>query len=282
MAARLRSWAHWHGRVAALLAASGCLSSGSGSGGCDPNDALGQGSFSYVCPAPDPADPSTPTPDALCASDALASLGGSLPDVAVGAPFSLQFNGSSGQAPQPAVASLAQSAPGGWSLTQPGWLGFVVWSGSDVIDFTHVHAQAIASVRLEPPLPDTPVAVGFVADLAVTPLGADGGVLGGAIACTFSTSDPSVLSATGRLGRVVTVTALAAGDATVAASCMGAAAQISVQVSGAPGLDADAAAAGATDADAGEGADASADAGADAGTDDEDAGADADAQPGGG
>jgi hypothetical protein len=274
MAARLRSWTHRHGRIAALLAASGCLSSGSGSGGCNPNDALGQGSFSYVCPAPDPADPSTPNPDALCASGALASLGGSLPDVAVGAPFSLQFNGSSGQAPQPAVASLAQSAPEGWSLTQPGWLGFVVWSGSDVVDFTHVHAQAIASVRIEPPLPDTPVAVGFVADLAVTPLGADGSVLGGAVACTFSTSDPSVLSATGRSGRVVTVTALAAGEATVAASCMGAVAQTSVQVSGSPdGLD-------ANDADADAGADLDADAGA--GADDADASADADAQPEGG
>ncbi|HTB72113.1 MAG TPA: hypothetical protein VK762_02660 [Polyangiaceae bacterium] len=259
MAARLRSWTHRHLRAAALLFAAGCLSTGSGSGGCDQNDALGQGSFSYACPAPAAADPSTPSPDALCASDALVSLGGSLPDVAVGAPFSLQFGGASGQAPQPAVPSLAQSAPGGWSLTQPGWLGFVVWSGSDVVDFTHVHAQAIASVHLGPALPATSVPVGFVADLAVTPLGADGTVLGGAVSCTFSTSDPTVLSAQSRSGRVVAITALAAGDATVAASCSGASAQVSVRVSSSPD---------------GRGAD---EAGADAGTDaDEKADSDAD------
>jgi hypothetical protein len=262
MAARLRSWTHRHLRAAALLFASGCLSTGSGSGGCDQNDALGQGSFSYACPAPAPADPSTPSPDALCASDALVSLAGSLPDVAVGAPFSLQF-GASGQAPQPAVPSLAQSAPGGWSLTQPGWLGFVVWSGSDVVDFTHVHAQAIASVRLGPALPATSVPVGFVTDLAVTPLGADGTVLGGAVSCTFSTSDPTVLSAQSRSGRVVAITALAAGDATVAAVCSGTSAQMSVRVSSPDGRGADEAGADggagpgvATDAGAGAGADA--------------------------
>jgi hypothetical protein len=263
MAARLRSWTHRHLRAAALLFASGCLSTGSGSGGCDQNDALGQGSFSYACPAPAPADPSTPSPDALCASDALVSLAGSLPDVAVGAPFSLQFGGASGQAPQPAVPSLAQSAPGGWSLTQPGWLGFVVWSGSDVVDFTHVHAQAIASVRLGPALPATSVPVGFVTDLAVTPLGADGTVLGGAVSCTFSTSDPTVLSAQSRSGRVVAITALAAGDATVAAVCSGTSAQMSVRVSSPDGRGADEAGADggagpgvATDAGAGAGADA--------------------------
>ena len=113
--------------------------------------------------------------------------------------------------------------------------------------------------------PATSVPVGSVADLAVTPLGADGTVLGGAVACTFSTSDPTVLSAQSRSGRVVAITALAAGDATVAASCSGAAAQVSVRVSSSPeGLvtgDADA------DAGAGEGADASGDADADSGAD---------------
>jgi hypothetical protein len=275
MTARLRSWTHRHERVALLLVACGCLSTGGG-GGCGANAALGQGTFSYACPGPDPANPSTPNPDAICASTAFATLG-SLPDVAVGAPFSLQFSPSSGEAPRPAIASLAVSTPDGWSLTQPGWLGFLAWSGSDVVDFTHVHAQAIASLRLEPDLTTTPVATGFVADLSVTPLGGDGGVLGGAIACSFTTSDPKVLSVKSLSGRAARVGAVAAGEATIAASCMGAATQITVQVA----VPVDGSGAAADDAGGDASEDQSAEAGADANASGN-AGADVDAEAGGG
>jgi hypothetical protein len=283
MTARPRSSTHRRGRVALLLLASGCLSARTG-GGCAREEALGQGTFSYACPAPDP-EPSTPSADAFCASTGSAASG-SIPDVAVGAPFRLQFSPSSGDAPRPAVEGLAVSSPAGWSLTQPGWLGFVAWSGSDVVDFTHVHAQAIASLRLAPDLTSTPVTPGFVADLSVAPLGADGAILGGAIGCTFVSSDRTVLSATSLSGRVARVVALAAGDATVAATCAGAATQITLRVS--PSADASAVAPdGGSDAageeDAGPDVTAVADAGAgeDAAGSDE-AGAGDGAEPGGG
>jgi hypothetical protein len=177
------------------------------------------------------------------------------------------------------------SSPDGWSVTQAGWLGFLAWSGSDVVDFTHVHAQAIASLRLEPDLTATPVATRFTADLSVTPLEGDGGVLGGAITCTFATSDPKVLAVTSLSGRVAHVVALSAGQATIAAACMGAATQITVQVSGSADAAApeDAARDGeASDdqsAEVGVGADL--DGGAEA-SDGGDAVADADAEAGGG
>jgi hypothetical protein len=205
--------------------------------------------------------------------------------VAVGAPFSLQFSPSTGETPRPAVPSLAIASPDGWSLTQPGWLGFLAWSGSDVVDFTHVHAQAIVSLRLEPDLTTTPVATRFAADLSVTPLGGDGGVLGGAITCTFTTSDPKVLSVRSLSGRVVHVDALATGQVTIAATCMGAATQITLQVSGAADGTAPEDAAGDGDTSDAEGAEAGEDADLDGGAETSESGnaiADADAEPGGG
>ena len=283
MTARLRSWTHRHGHVALLLVGSGCLSTGGG-GGCLHEEGLGQGTFSYACPGPDTVNPATPSPDAFCASTALASLG-SIPDVAVGAPFSLQFSPSSGEAPRPAVSSLAVSTPDGWSLTQPGWLGFLAWSGSDVVDFTHVHAQAITSLRIEPDLTTTPVTTAFAADLSVTPLGADGGVLGGAIRCTFTTSDPRVLSVKSLSGRVARVEALATGQATIAAACLGAATQITLQVSGSADATAVEDTAGGGDASEDQSVDQIADADLDAGAEASETGNDgpeADAGPGGG
>jgi hypothetical protein len=210
---------------------------------------------------------------------------GSLPDVAVGAPFSLQFSPSTGEAPRPAVPSFAVSSPDGWSVTQPGWLGFLAWSGSDVVDFTHVHAQAIASLRLEPDLTLTPVTTHFAADLSVTPLDGDGGVLGGAITCTFTTSDPKVLAVESVSGRVAHVVALTAGQATMAAACMGAATQITVQVSGSADGTAPEDATEDGEASDDQSAEAAADAGLDGGAEASESGdaiADADAEPGGG
>ena len=145
-----------------------------------------------------------------------------------------------------------------------------------MVDFTHVRGEAIATIRLDPDLTPAPLAVGVEASLAATPLDAEGAVLGGAITCTFTTSDPNVLSARERSGRVVAVTAQAPGDATVAASCMGTQAQVTVRVT-ASGADAGAGAGAGADAGAGAGAGADAGAGAGAGVD-----ADTGGGPGGG
>jgi hypothetical protein len=281
MTPRLRSWTRRHGRIALLLLASGCLSSSSGSGGCTGNAALGQGTFSYACPSADPAGPTVPNADAFCASGTDAG-NLPLPDVAVGAPFSLRFDQVTGDGPQPAVASLAQSTPQGWSLTQPGWLGFIEWSGADVVDFTHIHAQAIASIRLEPDLTAAPLPIGSIASMAATPLGAGGVVLGGQITCTFTSSAPEVLSARSESGRVARLAALAVGAVTLTASCVAVQTQVTLQVTAElgpigtgsdAGAAADAGAGAAADAGAGAGAGAAADAGA---------GADPDAAPEGG
>ena len=215
MTARLRSWTRQHVSNALLLVASGLAIAAAG---CGENEGLGRGTFSYVCPAADPADPSAPSPDAACGSST-ASLA-NLPEVAVAAPFSLQYSQSTTGPPRPAVASLATSTAQGWSFTQPGWLGFVAWSGSDVVDFTHVHAEPIASLRLEPAV-NAPLSVGTAVHIAATPLDARGAVLGGAIACTFTASGTGVVSiqSSGRAARVVP---LAAGEATLAAACAGA------------------------------------------------------------
>ena len=90
--------------------------------------------------------------------------------------------------------------------------------------------------------------------VAVSPLADDKTVLGGAIACSFASSDPSVVSVSNPGGRVAQLAALAPGDATVTVSCMGAETSASVHV---PGLGA------ALDAAADDGPDVPDDAAAD-------------------
>ena len=228
------SWARLYG-PAALLVASGCLGS-SGGGGCDGphNGALDQGDFTYVCPTP--SDPSLPNPDASCGRQG-GSSSTTMPTVAVGAPFRLEFNGASGAAPQPAVASLAQSSPEGWALLQPGWLGFIEWSGADVLDFTHVAAAGIAAIQFEPV---APITVGDDVTVAVDPLDASGSILGGLITCTFTSSDASVLSVSPTGNRVARIAAVMAGDATLSASCMGVESQLALHVSGSGSVPGDA------------------------------------------
>jgi hypothetical protein len=219
MMARLRSSPRRRG---ALLAAFASLSA------CGQNEGPGKGAFSYVCPAPDPADPAAPSLDAACGPDG-ASLA-SLPEVAVSAPFSLRYSETTTGPPRPAVASRATSTSQGWSLIQPGWLGFIAWSGSDVVDFTHVHAEAIATLRLEPDL-TAPLSMGTAIDVAATPLDAAGAVLGGEIPCTFVSSNPAVLSVAGT-GRVARAVAQVTGEATLSAECLGIGAQVTVPVVG--------------------------------------------------
>jgi hypothetical protein len=223
-------WVRRHARVGALLAATGCLSSG-GSGACSPvtNGGLGQASFTYVCPTG--GGPHAPGPDAWCDSTADRSA---IPDVAIGAPFRLAVDRDSTGGPQPAVPGLAQSTPQGWALAQEGWLGFLAWSGPDVIDFTHVRGEPVASLVWDDAEDATPTSLAVSSSpvlLSVSPMDANGATLGGALACTFSVSDPSVLAVTGT-GRVASVLGLASGDATLTAACGGVEARTSIHVGG--------------------------------------------------
>jgi hypothetical protein len=128
------------------------------------------------------------------------------------------------------VASLAVASPSGWATTQPGWLGFIAWSGSDVLDFTHVHAESIASVRLDPAV-TMPLVTGSITFVAATPLDQSGAVLGGALPCTFSDSNsaPLLLGGTGRVARLL---ARASGETMLSVDCLGAKAQVAIQVVG--------------------------------------------------
>jgi hypothetical protein len=196
-------------RAGVVLVASACSTPSTGNG------ALGSAGFSYDCAA-DSAAPDRPELDAWCASPHDASA---IPEVAVGAPFELRVADSGGTTLQPAVPSLATASPGGWTLTQAGWLGFLLWSGSDVLDFTHVHGEAVASLSWQAPPPLT-LDAGASTTLSVVPRGADGGVLAGELPCDFASTDPSALAVTDH-GRIATLTASASGKATITASCAG-------------------------------------------------------------
>ena len=222
-----RTWAHPRTRFAVLAVASACDSSG-GAGSCDPqtNGALNQGRFSYVCPARAPAEPG---PDAFCDSTDVSTA---IPEVAVGSSFALSIDTSSASQPRPAVAALAVPSGPGWSLPQPGWIGFIAWAGDDVFDFTHVHGRPIATLALEPdPSTMSLLAGADPVSVAVVPHADDGTVLAGAIGCTFAVSAPGVLSVTGSGGRVALLRALAGGDASLTATCQGVEVQAGVHVS---------------------------------------------------
>jgi hypothetical protein len=183
------------------------------------NGDFGKRTFTYVCPAVDAVvNPTVPGPDAYC--DAHPD-GASIPAVAVGAPFRLSFNATS-VALQPAVAALAETGPQGWSLGQTGWLGFVAWSGSDVVDYTHVRARAVASIAWETDPAGLDLAPGASAvTVAAIPKADDGSTLGGALACTFSASDLAVVAVTVNGGRTAQIAAVGPGDSALTASCSG-------------------------------------------------------------
>src|ERR1019366_4888954 len=245
------AWGRRRWRVAVLLVATGCMSTG-GSGSCDPSaigeaggprrggvsfvcggggagttppapGALGRGRFYYVCGGVD-ADTSHPDPDAWCDTAVDRTI---VPDVAVAAPFRIAIDQDSSGGPQPAVPALAQSTPQGWALVQAGWLGFIASSGADVIDFFHVRAQPVASLAYQEPGPK--VVDGTPTLFAVVPRDGTGATLGGAIACVFSASDPAVLAVTST-GRVASAVGLATGDVTLTASCAGQHVQTSLHV----------------------------------------------------
>ncbi|HEX4445165.1 MAG TPA: hypothetical protein VH044_00455 [Polyangiaceae bacterium] len=186
-----------------------------GGGGGD-NGGLGKGTFAYVCP---PGVAGVPRPDAHCE----ANPGGAvIPDVAIGAPFGLSYDVPS-VALRPAVSALVAPGPGGWALNQSGWVGFVAWSGSDVADYTHVRGRAIAKLVWETDPASLSLDAGDATPVNVAAIGEadDGTTLGGAIGCTFSTSDEGVLGVTADGGRTAQIEPLAAGEATLTATCAG-------------------------------------------------------------
>jgi hypothetical protein len=215
-----------YARFGLLLGAAACSSGATGT--CNPvgaNGSLGRTSFTYTCDE-NGSNPSSPGLDAWCATS---NDRATIPDVAVGAPFRLAVLADSSGGPQPAVAALAQATAQGWSLAQAGWLGFIAWSGPDVIDFTHVRARAVASLAWQSLPPTRIVVISEPTVLAVVPLDDSGATLGGALGCTFSVSDASVLSVTGT-GRVASIFGRGDGDATVTASCAGRELQATVHV----------------------------------------------------
>ena len=195
----------------ALAVLGSCASSASGE--------LGEGTFAYECPA---ATPGAPSPDAYCDANPAATA---IPEVATGAGFRLSFSQSASV--QPAAPSLATMGPQGWAIADPGWLGFVAWSGEVADDYTHVHAQSVASLVWQADPSAEALAIGVPVTVAVVPRAADGSTLGGVVACAFTSSDPA-LSVTSGGARFAQLTAVAAGAATVTARCGGAIGNVSV------------------------------------------------------
>jgi hypothetical protein len=232
-------------------------------------------SFQYVCPTPEsdaglPLDASAldylvPGSDPACALGIYLAVEG-IPTVAVGEPFQLEYDEAEwgdAAAPmlpvEPAVATLARSSEAGVALLQPGYLAFFARQGSQVFDVTHVLARAATSLGLLSGLPGGPslgvlpdagvityqATVGSSAQLLAYPQADDGTLLGGAVTCTFASSDPQVLAVQAE-GVVAHLAPLAAGEATLTAACGGMQAMAVVSVTG-TAANVDAAAADARD-----------------------------------
>ena len=168
-----------------------------------------------------------------------AGVGSSLRPVAVGEPFRLEYADYAqllvdAAAPivEPAVPRLAQVTPQGWTLPEAGYLGFIAWQGAQAVDFTHIQARTVVGLGLvadsigsivASPWQDAQVktvagVAGVPMKVAAFPVSDDGTALAGAVACTFVSSD-SALLAVDAAGIVAEVTPLAAGNATLTATC---------------------------------------------------------------
>lgn len=245
----------------------GCFSSGGGS--CDasydtPNSGLGKGTFFVVCASR--TTPDGPTPDAWCDTDASEAYGASLPKVMTNASVVLMYKqvATSDETanvltPSPAVASLAtgsSASPPSWTFGTPGYVGFLVSPVNDtrVLDFAHVLSVPAARLEFDTkdslPAQDTLYAQAPVL-FTMSPYAKNGDLLAGTLDCSFTVSDPQVLSATSSSGRASYVTFLKPGSATLTASCNGV--QASLALTGIPqGAEVDAGSDGATaDAEAG-------------------------------
>jgi len=175
-------------------------------------------------------------------------FGYALPTVAVGAPFELGYaspEDASGAVltPQPAAGAFVRSTPQGFSAELAS-TGFVVWQGSEVLDFTNVTARPLALLGFLDPSA-VPMAMaqdagpvryqataGVPATLIVLPEASDGTTLAGSMECAFASSDPERLWIAGQ-GIVAHLAPLADGTVTVTATCMGIRAQVEVDITAA-------------------------------------------------
>jgi hypothetical protein len=158
--------------------------------------------------------------------------------MAVGAPFRLEYvsledASAPPQAVVPAVPTLTELDPDGYRL-HLAQTSFVVWQGPQMLDSVDITARPALSLGLFRPedvdaaagLADASAywsyegAVGVAMTVIAYPRSADGVPLGGSMNCTFTSSDPDLLTVTGQ-GIVAQVTPTAVGETTLTASCMG-------------------------------------------------------------
>jgi hypothetical protein len=158
--------------------------------------------------------------------------------IAVGAPFRLEYVSleDASAPPQPvvpAIQSLTELDADGYRAFLP-QTSFVVWQGPQMLDFIDVAARPALSLGLFRPgdidaataLADASAywfyegAIGVAMTVIAYPRSADGVPLGGSMSCTFTSSDPGLLTVTGQ-GIVAQVTPLTVGETTLTASCMG-------------------------------------------------------------
>jgi hypothetical protein len=159
------------------------------------------------------------------------SINAGIPDVLMGAPFQLSYtpfadadadaDADAGTVtPAPVLASLAESVAGGRALRDNEWAAFTVMAGPSMLDYIHVHARPMASLEVVvgSTFDSQVLTTGRAALVVALPLAVDGSVLGGAITCTFATSDPNIATVTG-MGASAVLTPVAAGSVTVKATC---------------------------------------------------------------
>ncbi|HEX7604925.1 MAG TPA: Ig-like domain-containing protein [Polyangiaceae bacterium] len=244
---RLATWSMGSSRralLACILALAGCMSSGSS--GCDVgygNGGLKNGNFAYLCTASGR--------DAQCSG----GYSQGIPDaVIVGARFKLSYVEATAPDAQPAIFALraasanrADESSDGFAIEQPGYAAFLVTRNGQVVDFVNLRARHVDQIQLTPS-PFGSLAKGETRDLEVTPYGLSM-VLGGALDCTFASSNAAIASVTTDNGRLAHVTGEAVGKATLTVTCDGFSESRVLDVSGTtPTLDASADAADAADA----------------------------------
>jgi hypothetical protein len=229
--------------------------------------------FTYVCPlspdggvgssnvGPDAGGALPYEVDPFCAVVAEWPLfdSATIPTVAVGAPFQLAYElvGDAGgpevsTAIAAAVPADAPSTAAGFSVSQPGFMGFLAWQGADVAGYMHILARSPVSLGLSTifplainaaglPFPDgstgqpLSLGAGSVQSMVAFLRADDGTMLAGASApCTFESSAPQVLSVQSR-GVVAVLTAIADGSAALSAQCGILSASVLVQIAGSTG-----------------------------------------------
>lgn len=233
--------------LACVFALAGCTSSGSS--GCDVgfgNGGLKNGNFAYACP------PSHG--DAQCPSGFSLGIPGA---VIVGSRFKLTYAEAleaDAQAPTPlalraASADRVDENNDGFAIKEAGYSSFFVTRNGQVVDFVNLRARHVDEVKLTPAQFGT-LAKGETRDLEAVPYGLST-LLAGVLDCTFASSNPAIASVASANGRTIHVTGVAAGQATVTATCDGIGEPKLVTVSGTPSLDAGVDAADAAPKDAG-------------------------------